>query len=276
MLESIRRAAADQPCGAEHWIDTHQKLDLCKLKISDLTKAGLDEETAEAVVRALKKQDVGPLANALRINLKVKFKVWAERHHGTCRIRCEGEDNAAWLRDFLVQHFDDAEISDLTPVEGLDEIAFDVTLTPTCTPYRIRQALTKCPATFPVRLFPVSVAEQPHYVVQARSLGDWLENQEDSEDIWWTVDGDPTLMSRMEFPAPPDELAQELRQINNPLLVRDPNETGNGEEITPEEISNVAESDERGNRSFLMCWQGSNNDWELIEDEPTSESSSGL
>lgn len=276
MLESIRQVTAGQPAGAEHWIDTHQQLDLCKLKVSDLTHADFDEQIAETVVGALNKQDVGPLGNAMGLTLKVQFKMWAERNDGTCQIRCEGEENAAWLRVFLAHHFENFQASEVSPVEGRDEFAFSVTFTATCTPYRLRQALTECPATFPMRLFPVLVAEQPHYVVQAFNLADWLENQEDSEDIWWTVDGDPMLMSRMEFPAPPDELAQELRQINKPLLVRDPNGTGSGEEIVPEEISPVAESDEWGNRKFLMCWQGNDAEWELIEDEPTSENSSDL
>ena len=58
----------------------------------------------------------------------------------------------------------------------------------------------------------------PHYEVAAGELAAWLEQQ--GEDRWWTVDGDPLLTGRLAFPCPADELAPELRKIGRPLLVQ--------------------------------------------------------
>jgi hypothetical protein len=118
------------------------------------------------------------------------------------------------------------------------------------------------------------IAEGPHYLVQADHLARWVEDQ--GEEIWWSVDGDPLLMSRQRFPCPPARLARLLRKINKPLLVSDPNGAGHGEEIGPGDLSRLLEREELGVPVLYLSWQGDSNDWLLIEDEPHDELSDGL
>ena len=118
------------------------------------------------------------------------------------------------------------------------------------------------------------IADGAHYLVQAYNLASWVEDQ--GEDIWWSVDGDPLLNSRVMFPCPPDELAQELRKVNRPLLVSDPNGAGHGEEVVPDDLSRLLEREELGVPVLYMSWQGDSNDWLLIEDEPLGEPSDEL
>jgi hypothetical protein len=92
------------------------------------------------------------------------------------------------------------------------------------------------------------IVDGPHYLVQAGHLASWIEAQ--GEEIWWRVDGDPLLMSRLMFPCPPDELAGELRKINRPLLVSDPNEAGHGEEVAHGDLSRLLEREELGVRYY--------------------------
>jgi hypothetical protein len=118
------------------------------------------------------------------------------------------------------------------------------------------------------------IADSSHYLVQAGHLASWIEAQ--GEGTWWRVDGDPLLMSRLMFPCPPDELAGELRKINRPLLVSDPNEAGHEEEVVPGDLSRLVECEELGVPVLYLSWQGDSNDWLLIEDEPIGEPSGGL
>jgi hypothetical protein len=80
----------------------------------------------------------------------------------------------------------------------------------------------------------------------------------------------------MRFPCPPDKLARELRKINRPLLVSDPNEAGHGEEIGRGDLSRLLEREVLGVPVLYLSWQGDSNDWLLIEDEPHDELSDGL
>jgi hypothetical protein len=82
-------------------------------------------------------------------------------------------------------------------------------------------------------------------------------------------------MRRLSFPAPPDELAAALRENGSPLLVADPDKSATGQELTADEIDRAIVSDEWGERSLYLRWEGSAVDWLLIEDEPVSDSSSG-
>ena len=116
----------------------------------------------------------------------------------------------------------------------------------------------------------VRIAESPHYLVQAFNLASWIEDQGD--ETWWRVDGDPLLMSRVAFPCPADELASELRRIDKPLLVADPNDAGTGEELVPDELSRLVESEEFGVPALYLSWRDGSTDWLLIEDEPMSDS----
>jgi hypothetical protein len=83
-------------------------------------------------------------------------------------------------------------------------------------------------------------------------------------------------MSRLEFPAPPDELATEIRHIDRPLFVADPNKTGSGEEITADEINQVLDSDEWGHRRLMLQWKGAKEDWLLVQDEAGTGTGSGV
>jgi hypothetical protein len=250
---------------SEHWIDVFQKLDLCKLRISDLIAAHFDSGIAEEIVGQLNRQDVSRLGEALGLILREKFKVWADRCDESAVMRCEGEDNARWLRQFLGQQFPEIHAGDVQ-LDGDSHSSFEVRFDDRLTPFQLRAALENCPAIVPMRMFPVSVQEQPHYVVQAWNLASWLEDQ--GEDVWWTADGDPLLMSRVQLPAPADELAAAIREIDRPLLVADPTKTGSGEELTAAEINRALDRDEWGDRCLFLRWQEGDVDWLLVEDVP--------
>ena len=64
----------------------------------------------------------------------------------------------------------------------------------------------------------MSLKSKPHYTLPAEALADWVESQPDR---WWAVDGDPYLMSVVDFPCPGDELAPEIRRVGKDLLVWD-------------------------------------------------------
>ena len=113
------------------------------------------------------------------------------------------------------------------------------------------------------------IAEGPHYLVQAEHLASWIEDQ--GEETWWSVDGDPVLNSRVRFPCPPERLTKELRKINRPLLVSDPNGVGHGEEVFPDDLSRLLEHEDLGVPVLYMSWQGDRDDWLLIEEGPIDE-----
>lgn len=115
------------------------------------------------------------------------------------------------------------------------------------------------------------IVEGPHYLVQAGQLASWVEDQ--GQEIWWRVDGDPLLNRRVMFPCPPEELARELRKVNRPLLVADPNGAGRGEEVAAADLSRLLEREELGVPVLYLSWLGDSNDWLLIEDEPLGEPS---
>jgi hypothetical protein len=120
----------------------------------------------------------------------------------------------------------------------------------------------------------------PHYELPAEELAAWLEAK--GNDRWWSVDGDPLLSGRLDFPCPADELAAELRQIGQPLLLQAKKEdTGaKGQPIDRHKLDVVAGkiADSlhlirqgqlpvwSGDRLLYLCWKGSTNDWLLCED----------
>jgi hypothetical protein len=117
----------------------------------------------------------------------------------------------------------------------------------------------------------------PHYRIGAPELAKWIENQGDES--WWSVDGDPLLTQRLDFPCPGADIATELRRLGNPLLLFDARRepTATGESISPDQVSDVAFTDHDGNRVLQLCWaQGPDVDWLLVEDTETSESSFGV
>lgn len=114
----------------------------------------------------------------------------------------------------------------------------------------------------------MSVREKPHYTISAEALAEWLEGQPER---WWFVDGDPSLMSVLDFPCPSDELAPVIRKIGKPLLLRDKNavSAARGEEIGSNVLNSLSDTNNRScQRTWQLSWQGSEIDWLLIEDQP--------
>jgi hypothetical protein len=130
----------------------------------------------------------------------------------------------------------------------------------------------------------MGIPDEPHYEVSSTELAAWIEQQ--GADHWWTVDGDPFLAGRHDFPCPGDELAEELRRINRPLLVLDKHKSpgAKGQTIGRDKLDDLATrlADDfqltgpkppwGDNRLFLFRWKGADEDWALIEDEETAES----
>jgi hypothetical protein len=131
----------------------------------------------------------------------------------------------------------------------------------------------------------MSLRDEPHYAIASTELANWLERQ--GTDRWWTVDGDPLLTGRLSLPCPADELAEELRRINRPLLILDQRKppVGQGESITASDLDalvarlgdNIHTTEARTawalNRLFCLCWQDRGDEWLLVEDEETTERS---
>lgn len=125
----------------------------------------------------------------------------------------------------------------------------------------------------------------PHYEISSSDLAAWLEQQ--GVDRWWTVDGDPLLMGRLNFPCPADELAAELRKINKPLLLAEPEHVASaqameakGQIISASDLDHVVQrvhvetesSRIQDARWLYLCWKGSTAEWKLVEDVLTTES----
>jgi len=129
------------------------------------------------------------------------------------------------------------------------------------------------------------IRSRPHDELPADELAAWLEAQ--GNDRWWSVDGDPLLTGRLDFPCPADELAAELRQIGQPLLVQARIEdTGaKGQRINRDKLDAVAGkiADSMhliregqlpawsGDRLLDLCWKGSTDDWLLCEDSEAAK-----
>lgn len=121
------------------------------------------------------------------------------------------------------------------------------------------------------------IRDRAHYRIHASELAAWLDRQR--KESWWSVDGDPILMERLDFPCPPDVLAHEFRQLDRPLLLLDYKEepTARGELLTRKELDRVAFIDPHGDRAFQFCWEdGPDVDWVLFEDLDTGQRSLGL
>lgn len=112
-------------------------------------------------------------------------------------------------------------------------------------------------------------SQLPHYIISSAELAIWIENQ---RDLWWYVDGDPLLMSKLDFSCPSDELAAELKKHDSNLMVFDGSEASpaNGETITADALGNLANTDNNyGARNFLMSWVNKSGEvaqWLLAED----------
>lgn len=117
----------------------------------------------------------------------------------------------------------------------------------------------------------MSVKQRPYYRLPADTLATWIEQQPD--DDWWFVDGDPWLTSVLDFPCPADELVKELRKVRNRdllLLDKTPGSQAQGEVVDSEQLDNLADTkNRRKKRTFLLTWDdGSDIEWLLIQDDP--------
>jgi hypothetical protein len=131
----------------------------------------------------------------------------------------------------------------------------------------------------------MSIRDEPHFEVTSADLASWIERQ---GDLWWTVDGDRVLGGRLSLPCPGDELANELRRLDRPLLVQDlrPQSKGKGEVIGVDDLEGLAtrvgshvlmlpgegKQAWTQDRMFYLSWKGSDDEWLLIEDHETTES----
>ena len=119
----------------------------------------------------------------------------------------------------------------------------------------------------------------PQVEIASGEVADWLLTQGD--ECWWTVDGDPELTGRLMLPCPGDELADEFRRIDRPLLVLDPRGPTSAESSRAFDSLAVPDGlDEDGNRLgypgrvFVLRWkrESEGRDWLLIEDVDSAES----
>lgn len=119
----------------------------------------------------------------------------------------------------------------------------------------------------------------PYQEVTAHDLALWLEQTSREGD--WLVDGDSLLTSRLDFPAPTDELAKELRLLGGSLFVRAPHTVPKdvGKLIGPKELNDLVVDvrgrpigDEGSNRALYLRWKDYDELvewglWEYFEDD---------
>lgn len=112
----------------------------------------------------------------------------------------------------------------------------------------------------------------PYRTLAASELADWIDRQPEAQ--WWSVDGDPLLTGRLSFPCPGDELSNDLRTIDRPLLLFDKSlrfEDG-GQPATAGRIDELAADrvDEYG--LLQLCWKSRpEHDWLLVDDDAIVE-----
>jgi hypothetical protein len=117
----------------------------------------------------------------------------------------------------------------------------------------------------------MSLKDKPHFTLPAAALADWIESQPDQ---WWSVDGDPWLMSVVDFPCPSDELAPAIRKVGKDLLLYDktPGSRAHGEVVPVDRLDELADtSNWQHRKTFLLSWADSDIEWLLVEDEALVE-----
>jgi hypothetical protein len=117
------------------------------------------------------------------------------------------------------------------------------------------------------------IDELPVYTIEAADLADWLHDQPET---WWTVDGDPLLMSVLDLPCPSDELIAALRKHPGNLQVRNlgDHQGAPGRHISSNRLGELAGHDAHsGDRLFAMQWENQTEPWLLVEEKHTSATS---
>ena len=107
--------------------------------------------------------------------------------------------------------------------------------------------------------------------ISSRELATWLDSQPGT---WWTVDGDPLLMSEVDFPCPSDELAEAVRKLNKDVVVftktraRKDLKKASGSA----DLDGLADTkNPRLEKNILAAWKGSDIQWLLTEDKSMAE-----
>lgn len=114
--------------------------------------------------------------------------------------------------------------------------------------------------------------QQGMYVpVAVRVLADWLDRE---PDLYWTVDGDRKLATKIGSPCPGDELAGVLRTIDQALWVFDRRQPSSAKQksVDVSQLDELVETEELHTRVLQFHWEDSPDEWILIEDEETSDS----
>ncbi|WP_165221015.1 hypothetical protein [Aquisphaera insulae] len=104
-------------------------------------------------------------------------------------------------------------------------------------------------------------------MITTGKLADWLDAQEGT---WWWIDGDPDLMSQLNFPCPNEELVDVLRKRHRRLRIILRPEVPNIE--GEPDLDAIADTDNRRHEKVLLaCWEGSDNEWLIREEKEMAE-----
>lgn len=112
----------------------------------------------------------------------------------------------------------------------------------------------------------MTVQAKSRLIVTAAAMADWLESQPER---WWVVDGDPLLMSLVDFPCPSDELAPVIRRIGKSLCILGRAlEAGKVGEVAAAQLDGLCDTDDRfQQKTLLLSWENSEDEWLLVEDK---------
>jgi hypothetical protein len=109
------------------------------------------------------------------------------------------------------------------------------------------------------------------FVISSREVANWLDSQPGT---WWVIDGDFSLIGKVDFPCPNDELAEALRELDKNIIIYT-NKTVDlqeGRQISARELPLLADTQNRyQNRDYFASWEGSDNEWILTEDKDSAE-----
>ena len=115
----------------------------------------------------------------------------------------------------------------------------------------------------------------PYFLLSNSEFANWIDNK--GEGQWWSVDGDPLLTGRVNFPCPGDELLAAVRKVNKNVLVFDKQlrHDTTGQPISWGQVDDLVIEDDVGSRVLQLCWKdAASADWLLLEDEDDESSES--
>ncbi len=109
------------------------------------------------------------------------------------------------------------------------------------------------------------------FVISSQDLAQWLDSQPGT---WWFIDGDFSLLGKVHFPCPNDELANVLHQMEKNLIIATERTVGieDGRRITGQDLPLLADTQNRyQSRDFFASWEGDDKVWILSEDTVAAE-----